>query len=210
MKYFIVLALLVLLLPACALLDAFVGTEAVHATDAEGAPLYVDAQGRATTSDTGPDGPHEPLMLELLAPDSPAVARAAEQMSRLGPWGALLGGLTTLAAGAYARGRNRQRLREIGLRHQAEQQLDLTGSALTFAVLLVEKIKEGRAVPTDAQGRVNVADLKRWVFEQGGRFEDPRFLAEVVRIANAALPSPERREALRNSSGSGRRGRTEA
>jgi hypothetical protein len=205
MKYFIVLGLLLLTLPACALLDAFVGTEAVHATDADGAPLYVDAEGRTTTADAGPDGPHKPLKIDLVDAQTPGVAKAAEHMTKLGPWGALAGGIATLLAGAYARGRNRRLLSELGMRKQAEQQLDLTGSALTFAVQLVEKIKEGRAVPTDENGRINVADLKRWVFEQGGRFEDPHFLAEVVRIANAALPRPERQEALRHAKTPGER-----
>jgi hypothetical protein len=197
MRTFTLLAFLILLLPACALLDAVVGTYPVHASDESGAPLYRDADGRTTTEARGPDGPNTPLVIDMLRPDAPAVALAAEHASRFGPWGALAGGLATLVAGVYARSRNRQRLLEAGLREQAERQLDLSGSALTFAVQMVEKLKEGRAVPTDAQGRVNVKDLKRWVFEQGGRFEDPQFLAEVVRVANASLPGPERRQALR-------------
>lgn len=173
----------------CALLDSLLGERSVHATDAQGRPLYETAQGELTTDAADPQTgtPHKPVNITLV--DTDGATGVAEWLNALGPWGALAGAATTLVAGVYARARNRQRLNEAGLREQAQQQLDLTGSALTFALRMVEKIKEGHAVDANRDGRVSLKEIKQWVREQGRDFQDPRYLAELVRIANASLPS---------------------
>ena len=138
---------------------------------------------------------NRPVMIELVGTRSPVISGASSLAARFGPWGALLGTLGTLGFGLYARVRNRQQLKEAGLKVQARRQLDLAASALTFVVQLVEKIKEGGAIDADGNGKVSLGEVQEWVRGRGSRFKDPKFLAEVVRIANASLsPDDERRQ----------------
>jgi hypothetical protein len=183
----------------CALLDSMLGERTVQATDEQGRPLYETPAGELTTdpADLATGLPNAPKQITLVNPDG--ARSAVEWLSALGPWGALAGAVTTLAAGIYARARNRQRLNEAGLRRQAEQQLDLTGSALTFALRMIEKIKQGEAVDANRDGRISLKELKQWVQQQGRNFEDPRYLSELVRIANAALPQTEQQALLRRA-----------
>ena len=184
-------------LPACALLDGLLGQETVQVTDGEGRPLFEDAEGNLTiyASDPLTGKTNRPVMIELVGTRSPVISGASSLAARFGPWGALLGTLGTLGFGLYARVRNRQRLKEAGLKVQARRQLDLAASALTFVVQLVEKIKEGGAIDADGNGKISLGEVQEWVRGRGSRFKDPKFLAEVVRIANASLsPDDERRQ----------------
>jgi hypothetical protein len=178
------LALLFVLLPGCALLDAFLPVREVHATDDTGAPLYLTPEGETTTAAHAPDGaPHRPLTVALMRPPA-----APDFTALIGPWGALIGGLLAAGAGAYARARNRQRLQETRLRARAEAGLGESAATLAFLVRLVEKLKAGGPeLDTDGDGRVSLAELKAYVRDRGARFKDPAFLAEVVRIAEASM-----------------------
>lgn len=198
MRHFILL-LCLFTLPGCALLDSLLGETTVQATDEHGRPLFESAQGDPTTDavDQATGLPNPPRTVALVNPQG--AQSAADWLAALGPWGALAGAITTFAAGAYARARNRQRLREAGLRRQAEAQLDLTGSALTFALRMIEKIKQGEAVDANKDGRVSLKEIREWVRKQGADFADPRYLADLVKIANQSLPSASEREALRGA-----------
>ncbi|MBX3459990.1 MAG: hypothetical protein KF696_08495 [Planctomycetes bacterium] len=197
MRYAIVAMLL--MLPGCALLDGLLGTTTVQATDDHGRPIYEDLQGQPThlPADPATGQPHQPRTITLVNPDG--AASVADWLGGLGPWGALAGALATFGAGAYARVRNRQRLREAGMRKQAEDQLDATGSALTFALRMIEKIKQGEAIDADNDGRVSLKEVRQWVRSQGASFEDPRYLADLVKIANQSLPTAAERKALRGA-----------
>jgi len=176
-------------LSGCALLDALVGDTQTQAVTDDGAPLYEDASGALTTepTDAATGRPNQPKLIHLVRPGG-NVSAAANFAAGLGPWGALIGALATGAAGLYARLRNKQRLNEIGLRQQAQAQLDEAGSALTFAVRLIEKIKHaGPDIDRDNDGKVSADEIRQFVRERGARFADPVFLSEVVRIANASL-----------------------
>ncbi|MCC7509190.1 MAG: hypothetical protein IT464_07425 [Planctomycetes bacterium] len=195
----ILLLLCVLALPGCALLDSLLGETTVQATDEHGRPLFENAQGDPTTDavDQATGLPNPPRTVALVNPQG--AQSAADWLALLGPWGALAGAITTFAAGAYARARNRQRLREAGMRRQAEAQLDLTGSALTFALRMIERIKQGEAVDANKDGRVSLKEVQQWVRRQGASFADPRYLADLVKIANQSLPSAQERDALRGA-----------
>lgn len=198
MRY-VIIALLLLGLSGCALLDGLLGTTSVPATDDQGRPIYEDAHGHPTHLPADPvtGQAHKPRTVTLINPDG--AAGAANWLSALGPWGALAGALATFGAGTYARVRNRQRLREAGLRKQAEGQLDATGSALTFALRMIEKIKQGDAIDANKDGRVSLKEIQEWVRKQGASFEDPRYLADLVKIANQSLPTAAERKALRGA-----------
>lgn len=197
MRFLLLLCLLAL--PGCALLDSLLGETTVQATDEHGRPLFEDARGEPTTDavDAATGLPNPPRTVALVNPQG--AQSATDWLAALGPWGALAGAITTFAAGAYARARNRQRLREAGLRRQAEAQLDATGSALTFALRMIEKIKQGEAVDANKDGRVSLKEVRDWVQKQGASFEDPRYLADLVKIANQSLPSEAERKALRGA-----------
>lgn len=172
----------------CALLDSFVGEKEVQAVTDTGLPVYEASDGTLTTEPKDAAGnPNQPKMITLVHPEGGTLTGAQSLLGSFGPWGALAGTLLGAAGGVYARLRNKQRLAAMGAQKQAEAQLDLTGSALTFAIRLVEKIKEGTALDADKNGHVDLAEVRAWVRDQGGRFSDPAFLAEVVRIANASL-----------------------
>lgn len=198
MRY-LLLFLCLLALPGCALLDSLLGETTVQATDEQGRPLFQDARGEPTTEAVDPTTglPNPPRTVALVNPQG--AQTAADWLAALGPWGALAGAITTFAAGAYARARNRQRLREAGMRRQAEAQLDATGSALTFALRMIEKIKQGEAVDANKDGRVSLKEIRAWVRKQGADFADPHYLADLVKIANQSLPSASEREALRGA-----------
>lgn len=186
-----------------ALLDMLVGEHEVQAVTDDGQALYEDASGTLTTSpvDTRTGAPNRPKRIRLVQP-GPNVRGAAGFAANFGPWGALIGALGTGAAGLYARLRNRQRLNEIGLRKQAEQQLDETGSALVFALRLIEKIKTaGPELDRDGDGKVSLEEIKQFVRDRGSRFADPEFLAQVVRIANASLTPAQEAAELRRMAG---------
>lgn len=169
-----IILLLLAALSGCALLDAFVGEETVQAQDEHGRLLYETPDGEITALAADPQTgtPYQPHTVTLVKP-----RLQTDWLNGLGPWGALAGALTTLAAGCYARSRNRQRL-------QAQSRLTRTGGALTFALQLIEQIKEGRAVDGNGSGEVSLAEVKEWVRNQGARFEDPALLDEQVRLAN--------------------------
>lgn len=193
----IIAALLVL--SGCALLDMLIGEHETQAVTDDGAPLFEDANGVLTTELVDPrtGNANRPKRIKLVQP-GPSVRGAAEFAATFGPWGALIGALGTGAAGLYARLRNKQRLNEIGLRKQAEHQLDETGSALTFAVRLIEKIKQaGPELDRDGDGKVSFEEVKLFVRDRGSRFADPEFLAQVVRIANASLTPAQEAAELR-------------
>jgi hypothetical protein len=201
MRTWIIVALIAALatLSGCALLDALIGQRETQAVSDTGQPLYEDAAGALTTQPTDPATglPNRPKLIKLVQPGG-NVGAAAEFAATFGPWGALIGALGTGAAGLYARLRNKQRLNEIGLRRQAEQQLDETGSALTFAVRLIEKIKTaGPELDRDGDGKVSIEEVKQFVRDRGSRFADPEFLAQVVRIANASLTPAQETAELR-------------
>lgn len=186
-------------LSGCALLDALVGETQTQAVTDDGAPLYEDALGTLTTeaTDAATGRPNQPKLIHLVRPGS-HVSAAANFAAGLGPWGALIGALATGAAGLYARLRNKQRLNEIGLRQQAQAQLDEAGSALTFAVRLIEKIKQaGPDIDRDNDGKVSAEEIRQFVRDRGARFADPVFLSEVVRIANASLTPAQEAAELR-------------
>jgi hypothetical protein len=192
MKTFTILMLCAALLCGCALLDSLLGEQTVHATDAQGRALYETPDGRTTTDAADPVTGERYKAKEVVLVNPDGAASVAEWLNVLGPWGALAGAATTLAAGVYARVRNRQRLNEAGMRKQAEEQLDLSGSALTFALRMIEKIKQGEAVDANRDGRVNLKEIQQWVRQQGVKFEDPGYLAELVKIANGSLPAAKR------------------
>jgi len=176
-------------LGGCALLDGLMGEATVQATDADGKPLFKAPDGTLTTERIDPASgrANPPAEFAFVSGDSAVVSGAAGLAGMLGPWGALAGALGTLGAGIYARARNRQRLNEIGLRRQAERQLDLAGSGAAFLAGLIEKIKEGEAIDTDRNGKISIDELKAWVRAQGKNFRDPEFLTEVVKDAERAL-----------------------
>jgi hypothetical protein len=188
-------------LSGCALLDALVGKQETQAVTDEGAPLFEDANGTLTTEpvDAATGRPNQPKMIQLVRPGG-GVKAAADFAASFGPWGALIGALGTGAAGLYARLRNKQRLNELGLRKQAQQQLDETGSALTFALRLIEKIKQaGPEIDRDGDGKVSAEEIRQFVRDRGARFADPEFLAQVVRIANASLTPAQETAELRRA-----------
>lgn len=201
MRKWILAALIAVLatLSGCALLDALIGEQETQAVTDQGQPLYEDANGLLTTEPVDPRTGYanRPKRIRLVQP-GPNVQGAADFAATFGPWGALIGALGTGAAGLYARLRNRQRLNEIGLRKQAEQQLDETGSALTFALRLIEKIKTaGPELDRDGDGKVTFEEVKQFVRDRGARFADPEFLSQVVRIANASLTPAQEAAELR-------------
>ncbi|MCW8134724.1 MAG: hypothetical protein KIT75_03525 [Planctomycetota bacterium] len=176
-----------LLLSGCALLDGLLGETETHLHNDAGQPLYIDAAGNETTApvDASTGKPNPPLTIKTVNPDG--AAGAASWLSSFGPWGALLGTLTTFGAGLYARVRNKQRLKEAGARRQAESQLDLAHSAEKFLVRLIEQIKQGDAVDANKDGKVDLKEIQEWVRRQGGKFTDPAYLQRLVNEANGAL-----------------------
>lgn len=184
-----VLLALTLALSGCALLDSLVGEREVQAVTDTGLPIYETPDGALTTETKDPatGAAYTPKMIRLVHPEGGTLTGAQGLLGSFGPWGALAGTLLGAAGGVYARLRNKQRLAAVGATKQAEAQLDATASALTFAVRMVEKIKEGTALDTDRNGKVDLTEVREWVRAQGGRFANPEFLAEVVRIANASL-----------------------
>ena len=184
----------------CALLDSFLGERDVQAISDDGRPLFESPDGALTTDAFGPGGvPNRPRMVRLVQPGG-AVADFA---AGFGPWGALIGAVTTFGAGLYARVRNKQRLAALGLHTHAQQQLDETASALAFTVRLIEKIKNaGPGIDADGDGRVSFEEIKQFVRDRGAKFKDPAFLAEVVRIANAGLTPGQEAQELRRAFGS--------
>lgn len=183
----------------CALLDSLVGEREVQAVTDTGLPIYEAADGTLTTEPNDPatGAVNAPKMIRLVHPEGGTLTGAQGLLGSFGPWGALAGTVLGAAGGLYARLRNRQRLAALGAQRQAEAQLDATGSALTFAVRMVEKIKEGAALDADRNSRVDLAEVRAWVRDRGGRFGNPEFLAEVVRIANASLSPAETVAALK-------------
>ncbi len=197
-----ILCLLILLsfpISGCALLDSLVGEKEVQAVTDTGLPIYEAQDGTLTTEPKDPKtgADNAPKMIRMVHPEGGVLTGAQGLLGSFGPWGALAGTLLGAAGGVYARLRNKQRLAAVGAQKQAEAQLDLTGSALTFAIRLVEKIKEGTALDADRNGKVELAEVREWVRAQGGRFSDPEFLAEVVRIANSSLSPAESAAALK-------------
>lgn len=198
---FVALMALLMLTSGCALFDSLVGEQDVQAVTDDGKPLYEDANGVLTTEAVDPatGQANKPKHIRLVAP-SGGIKAAADFASQFGPWGALIGALGTGAAGLYARFRNKQRLNEIGLKNQAQAQLDEAASALTFVVRLVEKIKSaGPDIDKDADGKVTFQEIKDFVRDRGGKFADPAFLSEVVRIANASLTPSQEAEQIRKA-----------
>lgn len=198
MRLILLMALLALALAGCAMLDSLLGESETQAVADDGRPLFETPEGALTTAPVDPATglPNRPRMVRLV--DPAGAQPAADFAARFGPWGALLGAIGTGAAGFYARLRNRQRLGEIGLRRQAQQQLDETAGALAFTVRLIEKIKTaGPELDGDGDGKVSVAELKHYVRQRGERFKDPHFLAEVVRIANAQMTPAQETAELR-------------
>lgn len=181
------LTLCLLVLGGCALLDGLLGERETQARDDAGRPLFENARGELTPDPVDPATglPNQPRMITLVDPDG--AASFGNLLAGFGPWGALAGAFTTLGAGVYARGRNRQRLREAGLRQQAEQQLDGTKAAAAFAVQLLEHIKEGKAVDCDGNGRVSLEEVKAWVRRQGEKFSNPALLQSLVKTAENNL-----------------------
>lgn len=169
-----IILLLCAALCGCALLDAFVGEETVQARDEQGNLLYESPDGEITTLAADPQTgePFQPHTIKLVKPQL-----QTDWLSGLGPWGALAGALATAAAGVYARVRNRQRL-------QTQSRLQQTDSVASFALQLIEQIKEGGAVESNGDGCVKLAAIKEWVREQGSRCENPALLDELVRLAN--------------------------
>lgn len=176
----IVIVLFLAMLPACALLDSFLPTQQQQATDENGQQLYINEDGRTTTDAVDPKSSkeNEPVNVSLLGAPSP---QATQWMQKLGPWGGVAGGLLAILGGVYARVRNRQRLREAGMRRRAEEELDLSKQSAEFLARLIEKIKEGQAVDSDADGNVSISEIRAWVKSQGSRFKNPKFLADLVR-----------------------------
>lgn len=181
------LTVCVLVLGGCALLDGLLGERETQARDDTGRPLFENPRGEITHEpvDAATGLPNRPRMVTLVDPDGAGLF--SDLLRGFGPWGALAGALTTLGAGVYARGRNRQRLREAGLRQQAEQQLDGTKAAAAFAVQMLEHIKEGKAVDCDGNGRVSLEEVKAWVRAQGENFSDPALLQSLVKAAENGL-----------------------
>ncbi|MEE9310973.1 MAG: hypothetical protein V3V10_01045 [Planctomycetota bacterium] len=176
----IIIILLLATLPACALLDGFLPTEQQHATDENGQQLYISEDGQTTTDavDSKSGQPNKPVKITLLDAPTP---QATQWTQKLGPWGGGAGGMLAILGGVYARVRNRQRLREAGMRKRAESELDLSKQSAEFLARLIEKIKEGQAVDSDGNGRVSTSEIRTWVKSQGSRFKDPKFLADLVR-----------------------------
>lgn len=175
----LLLITLIFALPACALLDSFLPTKQQQASDDNGQLLYIDSSGQTTTSinDVITGQPNKPLNIELLE----APPQAGQWTKQLGPWGGVAGGLLALLGGIYARMQNRKRLREAGMRRQAEVELDLSKQSAEFLAKLIEQIKEGEAVDLDADGRVSLSEIKMWVRSQGRRFHDPKLLAKLLK-----------------------------
>ena len=196
-----VLLALGLTLSGCALLDSLVGEREVQAVTDTGLPIYETPDGTLTTETKDPatGAAYTPKMIRLVHPEGGTLTGAQGLLGSFGPWGALAGTLLGAAGGVYARIRNKQRLAAVGATKQAEAQLDATASALTFAVRMVEKIKEGTALDTDRNEKVDLAEVREWVRAQGGRFANPEFLAEVVRIANASLSPADVTAALKSA-----------
>ncbi len=176
----IVIILFLATLPACALLDSFLPTQQQQATDEDGQQLYTNEDGQTTTDavDSKTGQQNEPVKITLLDAPTP---QATQWAQKLGPWGGVAGGLLAILGGVYARVRNRQRLREAGMRKRAESELDLSKQSAEFLARLIEKIKEGQAVDSDADGKVSIGEIRTWVKSQGSRFKDPKFLADLVR-----------------------------
>jgi hypothetical protein len=158
----------------CALLDAFVGEETVQARDERGRPLYETPEGEITTLAADPEtgALYQPHTITLVKPRVDT-----DWLNGLGPWGALAGALATIAAGLYARVRNRQRL-------QTQNRLKQTDSVASFALQLIEQIKEGAAVESNGDGCVKLDAIKQWVREQGSKYENPALLDELLQLAN--------------------------